>query len=50
MEENCIRIVVIKIEKPYCSEVYDEVITTHERASDFIQKYTDMKKYIIVTV
>ena len=50
MEENCIRIVVIKIEKPYTSEVYDDVITTTKRASDFIQKYTDMKKYRIVTV
>ena len=47
---NLVRVVVIKIDKPYGSEVYDELIADVKHANEFTQKYSDIGKYRIVTV
>ncbi|MBT9778843.1 hypothetical protein GPL15_20395 [Clostridium sp. MCC353] len=45
-----IRIVVIDITKVLGAEVYDEVIIPVEEAADYIQNYTDMKRFRFITI
>lgn len=47
---DLVRVIIIKIDKPYGSEVFDELIADVEHANEFTQKYTDISKYRIVTV
>lgn len=50
INDNMIRIVILDISNVFGTDVYDEAILPVGQATEFIKKYTDMKKYRIVTI
>lgn len=47
---DTIRVIIIDVSKTLGAKIYDEKIVSSNEAVNFVNKYTDMTKYRIITV